>query len=101
MCDLYQNPESRPRKGSVVWPTLTTGCSRMYLISQQRYASGFELLLLHGLPVTKEAAKAMKSFSIDITSISHRIQCRLAGNSMHACCVGLVIFALLLCGQRP
>ena len=101
MCDLYQNPEQRPRKGSIVWPTLTTGCARMYMIPRRRFASGFELLLLHGLPVTMETAQVMQSFSIDITSLSHRMQCHLAGNSMHACCVGLVSFAFLVCGQRP
>lgn len=60
MCDLYQNPEMRPRKGELFWPALTTGCARMWLDKLQRFAHGTELLLLHSIPATEEAARIMQ-----------------------------------------
>ena len=67
----------------------------MYVFSLQRFAFGFELLSLHGMPVSKRVSKAMGSVQLRVQDLRHRAQCKLAGNSMHAACVGLLFLAFL------
>ena len=56
-----------------------------------RFAHGAELLLLHGIPVTLQAADEMGiEQEIRVASVPHRVQCRLAGNSMHGACIGFM-----------
>ena len=95
IADLYQNPDSRPRRGTLHVPTLTTGCARMWLFGLHRYASGAELLALHGIPVFRKIAEAMGCMQVQVRHVSHRCMCRLAGNSMHSSCVGLCFVAVL------
>ena len=95
IADLYQNAESRPRRGFRTLPTLTTGCSRMFLFNKGRFASGLELLILHGIPVAERVAEVMECAQVQVSHISHRAQCKLAGNSMHACAIGLMFLAVL------
>lgn len=90
IADLYQSPESRPRQGVQYCPALTTGCSRLWLEEYSRFAHGVELLLLHAIPATREAAKAMKCGQLQLNQCSHRALCKMAGNSMHSACVGLL-----------
>lgn len=95
MCDLYQNPDSRPRKGHAYWPALTTGCCRVWLNHKKRFAHGTELLILHSIPATQQVANLMGCPPVDVSSCTHREQCKLAGNSMHGACVGLMCAAAL------
>lgn len=90
IADLYQSADQRPRQGSLHCPALTTGCARMWLRSLNRFAHGCELLLLHGIPVTLQTSDAMGCREIRVGECTHRIQCRLAGNSMHSACIGLM-----------
>lgn len=102
IADLYQNANHRPRKGNLEVPALTRGCKRLYIVKSKRFAHGVELLLLQGIPVTEQAAAAMRTKRVKVESISHSAQCSLAGNAMHSCCVGLMCVALLfvkVCGQ--
>ena len=94
--DLYQNPDARPRKGTLMVPTLTTSCGRLFILNLQRYTHGCELLHLHGLPVSQHVAGFMGTPQIMVHELSHRQQCHLAGNSMHTACVGAVFCAALL-----
>ena len=56
-----------------------------------RFAHGAELLLLHGIPVTLQAADEMGiEQEIRVASVPHRVQRRLAGNSMHGACIGFM-----------
>ena len=97
MCDLYQNPETRPRKGVGHWPALTTGCSRVWLPSLKRFAHGLELMLLHSIPVTRETSEIQRCPLVDVRQCTQRSLCFLAGNSMHGACVGLMFYAVLGC----
>ena len=56
---------------------------------------GFELLLLHGIPVSQCVSRAMGCSVIKVCDLSHRVQSKLAGNSMHSCCIGLMFLAVL------
>ena len=40
LCDLQQNPKQRPRWGSCHFPTLTTGCSRIFNVEVEQIYSG-------------------------------------------------------------
>lgn len=93
--DLYQNPWARPRKGLKHCPVLTTGCARMYLPGRSRFISGVELLLFQSIPVTVQASQEMRSVQLQILNVSNSAHCRLAGNSMHASCIGLILFAVM------
>jgi hypothetical protein len=57
---------------------------------------GVELLLAQGLPIAEYAAKAMNTKQAKVQAISNGQQCRLAGNSMHSSCVGLVVMYCVL-----
>ena len=94
--DLYQDPAQRPRKGVEYLPTLTTGCARLYAYKNKRFLSGVELLQLHSIPVTEIVSRTMRSRRIAVHHLSHRAQCKLAGNCMHTACVGLMLCAVLL-----
>ena len=96
IADLYQNPASRPRRGVMHCPTLTTGCARMFVFPLNRFAHGSELLVLHGIPVFRILSSAMGCAQIRVNHMSHRLQSKLAGNSMHCACVGLITLAALL-----
>lgn len=96
VADLNQNPEQRPKWGSDTMPTLTTGCSRMRWNLGGRYLHGGELCLLHGIPVTKQIAEIMGCPVVNTNGISHTALCRMAGNSMHAASVGLMILTTFL-----
>lgn len=100
LCDLYQNPDTRPRKGHDHWPALTTGCSRVWLEPQGRFAHGSELLLLHSIPCTLEAARLMKCSLVKVQGCTHRELCKLAGNSMHSASVGLMCSVVLSYSKR-
>lgn len=97
VADLYQDPLARPRHGSKCLPALTTGCARLWLRKQKRFCSGIELLLMHSVPVTKQAAELMCCDQIQLGQLSHRSMCRLAGNSMHGGCVGMVAAIVMRC----
>lgn len=97
IADLYQCAEQRPRQGSLHCPALTTGCARMWLPRFGRFAHGSELLLMHGIPVTLEASTQMWCREIRVGECTHRIQCKLAGNSMHSACIGLMVMIALKC----
>ena len=77
-------------------PCLTTGCSRIWLKTAGRYIHGSELLVLQGLPVTLQLAKAMKCSQVSVAQISHRAKAFLAGNMMHATSVGFMAFVALM-----
>ena len=96
VADLNQNPEQRPKWGSDTMPTLTTGCSRMRWNLGGRYLHGGELCLLHGIPVTKQIAEIMGCPVVNTNGISHTALCRMAGNSMRAASVGLMILTTFL-----
>ena len=88
VADFNQNADTRPRYGIEILPTLTTGCSRMFLRSQSRFLHGVELMLSQGIPVTKQIAHVMKCNLVEALSVSHRGQCFLAGNAMHSSSIG-------------
>ena len=67
----------------------------MYIYKLGRYASGVELLLLHGIPVSAHISETMGCAQVHVSHVSHRTQCKLAGNSMHATCIGLMFMAAL------
>ena len=95
IADLYQNPKHRPRKGYSHVPALTRGCKRLFVQREQRYAHGIELLLMQGIPVTRQAATVMNTVQVIVDQLSHSSQCSLAGNAMHSTCVGLMCAAML------
>lgn len=64
--------------------------------SGDRYLYGGELLLLHGIPVTKQIASIMGCSLVDIKGISHTALSKMAGNSMHASSVGLLILTVFM-----
>lgn len=100
VADLNQNAEKRPKYGETTVPTLTTGCSRLRWKPGSRFLHGPELLLLHGVPTTRQIATIMRTRMVNVSCISHRAQCMLAGNSMHASSVGFMIMAsALFAGQ--
>ena len=90
LADLCQNPSSQPRQGRAIVPTLTTGSWRIFSFQEKRYVRGKELLLLHSVPVCMCVAELLGSPRISVEHLSHRAQCRLAGNSMHVACIGAV-----------
>ena len=94
--DLYQNPSARPRKGGQHCQALTTGCSRLYIPALKRFAHGVELLLWHSIPVNAQVSNAMKCAKISVAGLSHRAMCSVAGNSMHAACIGLPLLCVVL-----
>ena len=96
ICDLNQNPAKRPRFGKAQLPTLTTGVSRMYMPMLGRYISGVELMMFHGIPVTRQLANAMNCSMVNLKGVSHTHQCFMAGNSMHSTCVGVNILAAVM-----
>ena len=91
VADFNQNADTRPRYGIELLPTLTTGCSRMFLRSQSRFLHGVELLLSQGIPVTNQIAHVMKCGLVKALSVSHRGQCFLAGNAMHSSSIGFMV----------
>jgi len=95
IADLYQNPSQRPRKGMTHVPALTRGCKRLFMPSKERYANGMELLLLQGIPVTRESSLKMNTLQIMASQTTHSSQCSLAGNAMHSSCVGMMCVPLL------
>ena len=92
VADFNQNADTpRPRYGIEILPTLTTGCSRMFLRSQSRFLHGVELMLSQGIPVTKQIAHVMKCNLVEALSVSHRGHCFLAGNAMHSSSIGFMV----------
>ena len=71
----------------------------MYLFKERRIVHGLELLRFHSIPVSPKISHTMGCHMINVEKLSHRAQCRLAGNSMHCACVGAVVCALLLFGE--
>lgn len=66
----------------------------MFVDGASRFASGYELLALHSVPVTQQLSDAMNATMVDVSHVSHRVQAKLAGNSMHGSCVGVMLFAI-------
>ena len=96
VADLNQNPDQRPKYGTELVPTLTTGCSRIRYKIDDRYLHGSELLLLHGIPVTRQIADVMQCDMVDVAGVSHSAMCKLAGNSMHSASVGFLIMSIFM-----
>ena len=94
--DLMQNPAQRGKKAYDIMFTLTTGCSHVWLVKRNRYLCGVEALLLHSIPVTKDAAGVMKATQVAMYHQSHSSQCFMAGNSMHAANVGVCVAYILM-----
>ena len=94
--DLNQNPAQRGKKAYDMMFTLTTGCSHVWLVKPKRYLCGIEALLLHSVPVTKDAAGVMKTTQVAMYHQSHSSQCHMAGNSMHGANVGACIAYILM-----
>ena len=45
VADLQQNPSARPRWGAETFPTLTTGCTKMFHVQQQKmYSQGLKFI---------------------------------------------------------
>jgi hypothetical protein len=95
VADLNQDARRRPKYGVTHMPCLTTGCSHIWLKTAGRYIHRSELLVLQGLPVTLQLAKAWKCSQVSVAQISHRAKAFLAGNMMHATSVGF-----MACMQR-
>lgn len=100
IADLGQNPKARPRWSDAhALHTLTRSSSRCWLISQNRFISGVELLMSHGFPLSSWAAEAA---GLDAEGWARGMlatntgAASLAGNSMHITCVGLCVFCVLL-----
>lgn len=93
--DLNQNIQ-RGKKAYDVMFTLTTGCSHVWLVKPARYLTGTEELLMHSVPISKEAADIMKATQVVMKGQSHSSQCFMAGNSMHGANVGTCIAYALL-----
>lgn len=93
--DLNQNIQ-RGKKAYDVMFTLTTGCSHVWLVKPARYLTGTEELLMHSIPISKEAADIMKATQVVMKGQSHSSQCFMAGNSMHGANVGTCIAYALL-----
>lgn len=93
--DLNQNPSRRGKKAYDTMFTLTTGSSRIWLVKPARYLSGTEALLMHGIPITKQAASAMRTTQVTIVHQSNTSRCFMAGNSMHCANVGTCLAFIL------
>ena len=100
VADLYQEPELRPRRGHNHLPTITTGCSRLFAYPKNRFIHGYELLLIHGVSVAKCVSDAMGCARVDVRGMTHWVLSKLAGNSMHASCIGLMLLAAMCCTAR-
>lgn len=97
--DLNQDPYKRPKRSEDVLSTLTTGCSKVWLVDKCRYMTGKEMMACHSIPVTTQLARVMKTRKVEVDHVSHTMQCFLAGNSMHGANVGAMI-ALALFGTQ-
>lgn len=93
--DLNQNPTQRGKKAYDTMFTLTTGSSHVWLVKPSRYLSGIETLLMHGIPVTKQAASAMRTTQVIVHHQSNTSRCFMAGNSMHCANVGTCLAFIL------
>lgn len=94
--DLNQNPKQRAKKATDVMFTLTTGSGRIWLVSRGRYLTGIEALVLHSIPCTVQASKAMRCRQVLVHTENHAAQCFMAGNAMHGSNVGMFLaFAFL------
>lgn len=93
--DLNQNPLARPRgttkDGALA--SLTCSSTRLWVDCKGRYLLGTELLLAQGFPATNWAGQAMCGYDTAhlVEGLSNHAQARLAGNAMHASCVGLLL----------
>lgn len=101
VADLQQNPKKRPRWGSCVMPTLTTGCSKMVHIPSQRLFSGLDLAACHGMPVTQSVATILGTSQLNVGSISNSALCSCVGNNMHLSCIGAAVTAAILFTAPP
>lgn len=95
--DLNQDPKHRAKRSHAILSTLTTGCSKLWLVNRGRYMTGLECLSFHAIPVTAELAMAMRCKQVAAGEVSHTMQCFMAGNSMHCANVGACV-ALCLFG---
>ena len=98
--DLNQNPSTRGKKATAIMFTLTTGSHHIWIRSRSRYMSGIECLLLHSVPVTSQAAEAMRCKPVLVHKQKNTCHCFLAGNSMHGASVGLFCAYALLHSSR-
>jgi hypothetical protein len=91
--DLSQHPLTRPRtataEGSLC--TLTCGSSSIYLPSVRRCLTGTELLVAQGYPASKPFADILRTTLPVVALLAKSQRVRLAGNGMHAACLGAVL----------
>ena len=91
--DLAQNALVRPRSSCKdrALCTLTCSSTRMYSPTLKRFLMPHEALLAQGFPATLWAARAARCTVRPVDGVSERATFKLAGNAMHAACVGSVL----------
>ena len=98
--DLSQNPATgrgRTSGAEGAVPTLTRGCSRLWVPAWQRWLLPFELAFLQGYPVTGSAAEDAR-VAVDPHGVAYSFA--QLGSSMHLGNVGCVTGVVLAC-TRP
>jgi len=91
--DTSQDPLTRPRHAALTGalPVITCGSRHLYLPLARRCLSGLELLAAQGLPVARPLSTAMDAGTLSTSHLSRTALVRLAGNGMHATCIGAVL----------
>lgn len=99
--DLSQSPAQRPRSANSrgVPPVIACGSRWLYLPHARRCLSPVELLAAQGLPVSD--ALAMGVSQVSFKDLSATAPARIAGNGMHASCIGAILAWIGRYGHQP